>query len=238
MKKGRLLAGLFLLLSEWAFAQGIDPLTGDLFDRPDPVEEVEPEPVPAPKKLSTSLRKDRLGYGLSVGGGRSSFRGDAAETFGPAPMFTMDGYLYYGHARAGLGLFLGSGKLLGDYDYQGPWPAGESYGFNGLYATVGWNILDLSALRLTPFVGYSMRSLSYEYYHGYDEEDDPSLYYSRRGPAAMFGLETGLRVLHDGSPGSGVFLTGRVWASRAGFPGLDNRVWALHFSICLDLTLR
>jgi hypothetical protein len=122
---------------------------------------------------------------------------------------------------------------LEDYYYKGLWPQGETYSHTHLYGTLGWDLFGTGRFRLTPYAGYGVRMLSYTYYYGYDDEDDPDLSWSRSGPCLFLGLETSLRFLGDRDAGIGLF--GRIYASRAGFPGMNANSWAIHFAIGLDL---
>ena len=190
--------------------------------------DVEPETVPL---IRTPL-KQPVSFGIIGAIGATRFTGEATETFGGGPSVVIDGQVAYRRVRAGLGLGVGTGRLLEDYYFQGPWPKGEYYSHSQFYGTLGWDVLSTGKFRLTPYAGYGVRVLSYTYYHGYDE-DDPSLSWDRNGPCLFLGLETSLRILGSDDAGMGLF--GRIYASRAGFPGLAAHCWALHFAVGIDL---
>ncbi len=225
---------LVLVLCAWPL------LRGQAQDHP---EQLVPEPLfsDAPTLLEEDAPEPEarrslpdLGFGVSAGGGQSRFLGQGRETFGNAGHFFFDGNLFFSRWMAGFGLSLGEGVILEDYDFQGLWPKGESYVNNQLYLRGGWSVVDGKRLRVTPFIGAGQRMLNYEYYHGANDEDgeDPSLYYTRRGRCYMAGLEACLNLSGDAT--EPISLLGRVYVTRAGFPGISGDSWAIHFAIGLD----
>lgn len=222
-----LLLLLPLLVGAPAFAQ---PVPDSLFvPFPTVVEEVDmPDPVTPP--VFTAGERRPLSLGMVMAGGASKFTGEEKETFGGGGMFLMDGQVSYGRVRGGLGMGVGLGKLLDDYYYKGPWPKGEYYTHSQFYLTLGADAVSGGNFRITPYAGYGFRVLSYEYYHGspYEEDDDPSLSYTRSGPCLFLGLESALTF---GGDSDALGLLGRVYASRSGIPGLSTGGWAIHFAI-------
>ena len=223
----RLLTVLLLLAGLPAFAQ---PGADSLFV-PFPSVMVEPNPSddepskPWKAELGTPVSLD-----LILACGSSGFVGEASGTFGRGFLFTCDGQLAYGRIRAGAGIGLSMGRLLEDYYYKGVWPEGEYYSHAQFFLTLGWDVLRVRKFRLTPYAGYGVRTLSYTYEYGEDEDDEKS--WTRNAPCLYLGLETSFWVI----PAEELALRGygRFYASRAGFPGLSSNCWSLNFALGID----